>query len=92
MQDDDRRTDTYGGGHPGGGTHHTGYRHVIGTLWSVYDRSAAAVSATVYGELTAGGRFSPARSAHALHTATRRLRDAEPDRPSAWMPFAHIGP
>ncbi|WP_405787723.1 MULTISPECIES: CHAT domain-containing protein [unclassified Streptomyces] len=71
---------------------YTGYRHVIGTLWSVYDRSAAAVSATVYEELTAGGRFSPARSAHALHTATRRLRDAEPDRPSAWMPFAHIGP
>ncbi|MGW6982043.1 CHAT domain-containing protein [Streptomyces sp. NPDC054932] len=72
--------------------HYTGYRHVIGTLWYVYDRSAAAVSAAVYGELTEGGRFSPDRSAHALHTATRRLRDAEPDRPSTWMPFAHIGP
>ncbi|GHB91566.1 hypothetical protein GCM10010306_103420 [Streptomyces umbrinus] len=72
--------------------HYTGYRHVIGTLWSVYDRSAAAVAATVYTELICGGQFSPDGSAHALHEAARRLRDTEPGRPSAWMPFVHLGP
>ncbi|MFF3095507.1 CHAT domain-containing protein [Streptomyces cyaneofuscatus] len=72
--------------------HYTGYRHVIGTLWSVYDRSAAAVAAAVYTELTSGGRFSPVRSAYALHAAAMWLRDTDPSRPSTWMPFVHIGP
>ncbi|MFF8480420.1 CHAT domain-containing protein [Streptomyces antibioticus] len=72
--------------------HYTGYRHVIGTLWSVNDRSAAAVAATVYTELTSGGGFSLARSASALRMAAMRLRDAHPDRPSTWMPFVHMGP
>ncbi|PKV94018.1 CHAT domain-containing protein [Amycolatopsis echigonensis] len=72
--------------------HYTGYRHVIGTLWSVYDNSAGEIAETVYSELTSSGEFSPSRSAYALHTAIKRLRDADHSRLSAWMPFAHTGP
>jgi hypothetical protein len=72
--------------------HYTGYRHVIGTLWSVFDTSAAEIARIVYTELVADGRFTPARSAHALHKAVKRLRDLDRDRLSAWMPFTHTGP
>lgn len=72
--------------------HYTGYRHVIGTLWSVFDTSAAEVARVVYTELTSDGRFTPARSAHALHNAVTRLRDLDRNRLSAWMPFTHTGP
>jgi hypothetical protein len=72
--------------------HYTGYRHVIATLWSVYDAVAADVTEAVYTDLTSGGAFTPARSAYALHRATRELRDAHRDRPSVWTPFTHTGP
>ena len=72
--------------------HHTGYRRVIGTLWTVYDQTAAEVATTVYAELTATGRFDPTRSAQALHAAVRRLRDIQQLPPAAWSPFTHTGP
>jgi CHAT domain len=72
--------------------HHTGYRHVIGTLWTVYDETAADVAELVYAELTSTGAFTPARTAQALHTAVRHLRDVKHLPPSAWTPFAHTGP
>ncbi|QFZ20596.1 CHAT domain-containing protein [Saccharothrix syringae] len=71
--------------------HYTGYRHVVGTLWSVYDTTAATVAESVYTELTASGRFEPERSARALHDAVRAVRAAG-GPPSAWMPFTHTGP
>ncbi|MEU2718038.1 CHAT domain-containing protein [Streptomyces sp. NPDC007205] len=71
--------------------HYTGYRQVMGTLWSVYDDTAAMVTEAVYADLTSQGRFRPARSAHALHKTVRALRDS--DVPvSAWSPFTHTGP
>jgi CHAT domain-containing protein len=71
--------------------HYTGYRHVIGTLWSIRDRTAAAVTEAVYTDLTSSGTFEPGRAATALHIAVRRLRDA--GRPlSQWVPFTHTGP
>jgi CHAT domain-containing protein len=71
--------------------HYAGYRHVIGTLWSVHDRTAADVADAVYGDLTATGTFEPDRAASALHQAVRDLRAA--GRPlSRWMPFTHTGP
>jgi hypothetical protein len=71
--------------------HYAGYRHVIGTLWSVHDRTAADVAAAVYASLTAAGTFEPGRAAGALHQAVRDLRAA--GRPlSQWMPFTHTGP
>ncbi|MFJ6661636.1 CHAT domain-containing protein [Streptomyces sp. NPDC091377] len=72
--------------------HYTGYRRVIGTLWSVHDDTAADVAATVYADLTATGRFEPERSADALHRAIRELRDVHQLPPSAWTPFTHTGP
>jgi CHAT domain-containing protein len=72
--------------------HYGGYRHVIGTLWSVYDQTAADVAAAVYRDLTAAGRFEPRRSAQALHHAVRSLRDAAGAAVSVWTPFTHTGP
>jgi tetratricopeptide (TPR) repeat protein len=66
-----------------------GYRHVIATLWPVYDVAAAQVADRVYNTLapaeTAEG------SARALHTAGRSLRDRYLDRPSAWGAHVHYG-
>jgi hypothetical protein len=71
--------------------HYTGYRHVIGTLWSIPDETAATVAEVVYTDLTSAGTFEPSRAAGALHAAIRGLRDAgEPL--SRWTPFTHTGP
>lgn len=71
--------------------HYTGYRHVIGTLWSIHDQTAAEVTEAVYTYLTSTGTFEPGRAAQALHTAVRSLRDA--GKPlSQWTPFTHTGP
>jgi CHAT domain-containing protein len=70
---------------------YAGYRHVIGTLWSVHDRTTADVAAAVYASLTGRGTFEPDRAASALHQAVRGLRAA--GKPlSRWMPFTHTGP
>jgi CHAT domain len=73
--------------------HYTGYRHVIGTFWSVSD-SAPTIEliGNVYRHVTVDGSFRPDRSARALHQATRSLRDSYPDHPSVWTSFAHTGP
>jgi len=72
------------------GLHYTGYRHVIGTLWSVHDETAAAVAEAVYADLTSGA-FEPRRAANALHQAVRQLREGGKSL-SHWTPFTHTGP
>ena len=72
--------------------HFTGYRHVIATLWSVWDTEAAAVAEKVYEAVVRDGVLHADRAAEALHHAVRALRAACPGRPSAWTPFAHTGP
>lgn len=72
--------------------HYTGYRHVIATLWSVWDDEAAQIAEEVYERIAPGGVLRAESSAEALHHAVRRLRAARRDRPSAWTPFSHIGP
>ncbi|MEU6730061.1 CHAT domain-containing protein [Nonomuraea wenchangensis] len=67
--------------------HLIGYRHVIGTLWSLNDASAAEVAKDVYEELT---RNSATEPAVALHRAVTRLR-AQSRSPMIWAPFVHIG-
>ncbi|MFI6553784.1 CHAT domain-containing protein [Streptomyces griseus] len=71
-----------------------GYRHVVGTLWSVDDRTAVELAMDFYGHLTDNGSTPPAveRSAHALHYATRRLRDRYPGVPTLWAAHTHSGP
>ncbi|MFI7609588.1 CHAT domain-containing protein [Micromonospora sp. NPDC049366] len=72
--------------------HHTGYRQVIGTLWSVHDHAAADVAETVYAHLTIAGTFTPRAAARALHAAVRQLRDDARLPIGAWTPFTHTGP
>jgi len=72
--------------------HYTGYRQVIGTLWSVYDETAADVAELVYADLVSTGAFVPGRSAQALHHAVLHLRDVEQLPLGAWTPFTHTGP
>jgi hypothetical protein len=68
--------------------HYTGYRHVIGTLWTVSDVTAAEVAEAVYGSHDAP--FEPGRCVFHLHRVLRQLRDKQ--RLSVWTPFSHIGP
>ncbi|MFI7453980.1 CHAT domain-containing protein [Nonomuraea sp. NPDC049714] len=69
--------------------HLAGYRHVIGTLWSLNDASAARVAADVYGTLAGDSGTEPAV---ALHLAVARLRALPRFRsPLAWAPYVHIG-
>jgi CHAT domain-containing protein len=70
---------------------YAGYQHVIGTLWSVPDRSAARITQSVYGELIDDGWLRPADSARALRDAVRAERRRLPQHPSAWVPFLHVG-
>ncbi|MBE1484382.1 CHAT domain-containing protein [Plantactinospora soyae] len=70
--------------------HYTGFRHVIATLWSVRDETAAQVAADVYAVLVRNGGLDPRLAAQALHHAIRELRRQA--GPSAWTPFIHIGP
>jgi CHAT domain-containing protein len=72
--------------------HYTGYRHVIATLWSVWDLEAAQVAEDVYRAVAPDGVLHADRAAAALHDAVRRLRKERRDRPSVWTPFAHTGP
>jgi CHAT domain-containing protein len=72
--------------------HYTGYRQVIGTLWSVDDGLAVVVADPVYRRLTGTGRFLPGDAARALHRAVRPLRAGYATRPSLWVPYTHTGP
>jgi hypothetical protein len=69
--------------------HYTGFRHVIGTLWTVFEGAALRVAETVYGD-DPEATFDPGRSAWLLHQALRDMRNTE--RLTTWSPFTHIGP
>jgi hypothetical protein len=74
-----------------------GYRHVIGTLWTVADRSSADVVAEIYTALTGDSgegleALDVGRTAIALHHAVRRLRDRHRALALRWIPYLHIGP
>jgi hypothetical protein len=76
----------------GAGLHYAGFRHVLATLWSVDAEVAYAFADQLFPELVENGRLAAARTAEAAGQAVRRLRDAEPERPSRWAPFIHTGP
>ncbi len=79
--------------HITGAFHLAGYRHVIGTLWSVDDLAAAEIAADFYAHLTTQGTTPPQpdRSAHALHHASRDLRARYPSTPTYWAAHTHTG-
>ncbi|GAB1818584.1 CHAT domain-containing protein [Herbidospora sp. RD11066] len=69
--------------------HYTGFRHVIGTLWTVYEGAALRMATEIYGD-DPDLPFEPGRSASLLHRAQREMRESE--RLTTWSPFIHIGP
>lgn len=71
--------------------HYTGYRHVVASLWSLGDSTAAAVFGDLYKGLSQGGRFEAERAARALDAEVRGLKDAHPDVPHVWASLIHIG-
>lgn len=70
-----------------------GYRHVIGTLWPINDRTAAEIATDFYAHLTNNGTTPPQtdRSAQALHEVTRRLRTDYLNTPTLWAAHTHTG-
>ncbi|MCM2417386.1 CHAT domain-containing protein [Streptomyces sp. RKAG293] len=73
--------------------HLAGYRHVIGTLWEVWDRVYADVTEPFYQGLLSGAEgFDPDRSARALHHALVVMRSRYPHIPSLWAAHVHVGP
>lgn len=68
-----------------------GYRHVIGSLWTLKDVITPVLARDLYGAL--GAARSTAGSAHALHRAVQRLRaERRYARPLFWASMIHIGP
>ncbi|MER5542694.1 CHAT domain-containing protein [Streptomyces sp. NPDC002589] len=67
-----------------------GYPQVIGTLWRIEDTLAREVAESVYRALHAAG-FDPSRTAFALHTEVRALRDRYVRTPSLWAAHIHAG-
>jgi CHAT domain-containing protein len=65
-----------------------GYRHVIGTLWPIYDRVARSIADDLYAAIARSGT---AMTASALHSVTRDLRDRRTDAPSLWASHIHSG-
>ncbi|MEU6590545.1 CHAT domain-containing protein [Streptomyces sp. NPDC046881] len=72
--------------------HLAGYRHVIGTLWSVPDPVMGRLVKDFHHRSSSDGRFRPETSARALHGAVQSLRHRFPQNPSRWAPFVHTGP
>jgi CHAT domain-containing protein len=66
-----------------------GYRHTIGTMWSVVDHSAAAMAGRFYAHLTVDGRLAPETAADALHKAVLHLRRTSPIE--VWAAYLHAG-
>jgi hypothetical protein len=76
--------------HLAGALQFAGYRHVIGTLWQIADKTALEIAKHVYTELGAPSPI-PDRAAIALHAAIRTVRDSAPDQPSRWAAHVHSG-
>ena len=78
-----------------------GYPSVIGTLWSIVDSKSPDLSIEVYQDMLEGDILNTRRSAVALHSAIRNLRDttrivpgfkrkADSD-PRLWAAYVHLG-
>jgi CHAT domain-containing protein len=71
---------------------YSGWQHVIGTLWNVYDGAATVVAAHLYSHLLQTGKLDATNSARALHDAVGVLRDENPSSTAHWARFIHTGP
>jgi hypothetical protein len=71
-----------------------GFRHIIGTLWTIADSLAPAVAEHIYQNLTGTGPTAPdpGATSRALHAAVSGLRHRYPTSPWIWAPYVHLGP
>ena len=71
-----------------------GYRHVIGTLWSISDELASDIAERVYAALTQPDRsgIQADKTAAALDAAVLEARQCCKGEPWLWAPYVHIGP
>lgn len=72
--------------------HRTGYRHVVGTLWSIDDAVSARMFAELYKIMLAGGTLDATGAGAALHRVLRDMRNGHREDPLRWAPFMHVGP
>ncbi|MGW0935679.1 CHAT domain-containing protein [Streptomyces sp. NPDC002666] len=77
--------------HLAGGLQIAGFRHVVGTLWSIDDTVSARIAERVYAGLGAPRPVAD-RAAYAVHEAVRHTRDQYPGTPSLWAAHIHAGP
>jgi hypothetical protein len=76
----------------GAAMHIAGFRHVIATLWSIYDSIAPEMADYVYGALSGpDGRLTLDGTARALNAAARELR-GRGRHALQWAPYLHSGP
>lgn len=68
-----------------------GYRHVVGTLWSIQDTVAAEAAVRLYEAMPRPGEPATAAAA-ALHDTVRSLRELFPHQPALWAAYVHLGP
>ena len=78
-----------------------GYRSVVGTMWSIFDKHGPDVAEFFYESLlnyTTNIKGQPKLdgrdAARSLHRATERLREKISDSPDsllAWVPYIHVG-
>jgi tetratricopeptide (TPR) repeat protein len=73
-----------------------GFRHVIGALWEVEDRSAVRMAKDFYAELRNHKRVTDYIVAWSLHQAAIKFRNRSFGNPNAnllgWVPYIHFGP
>lgn len=69
-----------------------GYRSVIATMWSIYDKDGPVVARRVYADLLRDGKMDCSGAARALHSAIEDLRGQVGETAfQRWVPFIHIG-
>lgn len=76
----------------GAALHYLGFRRVVAALWSIDAEIATELARDVFCSLMEDGLFRPRRSAGAVTEAVTRLRNQNPEHPSRWAAFTHIGP
>ena len=76
-----------------------GYRSVVGTMWSIFDKHGPDIAEYFYESLlddatNEGRKIDGSGAARALHHAMQRFREKSSDLPNsllAWVPYIHIG-
>lgn len=70
----------------------TGYKSVVGTMWSIRDDAAPVVAKKFYEYLMGEASGDSSKAAYALHDAVAHLRNLRGEKDfSSWAPFIHLG-